>query len=176
MERSFNTFKAFVISTAVGFPFSAIPPSHINMPTQALAGLARVNSGRILGVLWIGVSWALLTITKPGPQSVKPVTQFTARCQKALSEPPTTGKITHTLSPVEMLDFAKGGLSTHFHGKKQNRRYRERWQMFIEHQYNPYKDLIRDQQGLILLRGKPRLRHEVYEYMVARGEDSVDTY
>jgi hypothetical protein len=72
--------------------------------------------------------------------------------------------------------FCKGRIEHFFHGKKQNRRYRERWQMFIEHQYNPYKDLIRDQQGLVLLRGKPRLRHEVYEYMVARGEDSVDTY
>ncbi len=70
--------------------------------------------------------------------------------------------------------FVKGRIEHHFHGSKKNRQYRERWQLFIDHRFNPDSDLMYDQQGLLMLIGKPGLEQDIMRYMRHRNEDSID--
>ncbi len=67
------------------------------------------------------------------------------------------------------------GLIHHaWHGSKQKRFYRERWQILVGHKFDPVKDLRRDTQGLLYLTGKPHLEEEIRQYFRSRSEDGID--
>jgi hypothetical protein len=71
------------------------------------------------------------------------------------------------------------GLITHaWHGRKRDRRYQERWQILVKHQFNPDTDLMHDASGLWqLITETPRqwaLRDDLRRYMASRNEDSID--
>jgi hypothetical protein len=71
--------------------------------------------------------------------------------------------------------YVKGTVYHFFHGKKANRKYRERWQILIENDYQPTRDLYKDWQGLITFyEGNYKLRDELQEYFQQRNEDSID--
>jgi len=66
------------------------------------------------------------------------------------------------------------GLALHyFHGPKADRRYQDREQIFIRHQFNPLTDLKRDVQGLWQLTAdKPEMRRDLQRYYRGRNEDA----
>jgi hypothetical protein len=68
------------------------------------------------------------------------------------------------------------GMITHYwHGKKVDRRYQDRWQILIEHQYDPEFDIKPDTYGLYQHSGnKPQLEYDIRNYFKARNEDSID--
>jgi hypothetical protein len=72
------------------------------------------------------------------------------------------------------------GLITHaWHGDKSNRKYVERWQVLIDTQFDPMRDLVRDVQGLLRITdfqdGRSiRLRDLLRIYFGQRKEDSDD--
>lgn len=67
------------------------------------------------------------------------------------------------------------GLIEHkFHGSKKKRYYRERWQILVDHAYNPDTDLTHDSFGVLQLVGKPHLEHAIRKYNRSRNEDSID--
>ncbi len=72
------------------------------------------------------------------------------------------------------------GMITHgWHGKKVNRRYWDRWRILTSNQFDPYVDLKRDWQGLLLLidHGEERslaLRDQIRAYFRQREEDGID--
>jgi hypothetical protein len=70
--------------------------------------------------------------------------------------------------------FAPGRIEHGFHGPKHRRYYRERWQILVDHHFDPVKDLVRDSQGMIQLVGKPALEAAVRRYNRARFEDSIE--
>lgn len=70
--------------------------------------------------------------------------------------------------------FVNGRIEHHFHGSKKNRYYRERWQVLVDHGYDPDKDLVHDELGLIQIVGKPGLERAIREYNRSRHEDSID--
>lgn len=71
--------------------------------------------------------------------------------------------------------YIPGVIFHHWHGSKRHRRYKDRWKILVEHQYNPYTDIKRDWQGLYQLSGnKPRLRDDLRAYFRQRNEDSID--
>ena len=72
------------------------------------------------------------------------------------------------------IGFVKGRIEHHFHGAKKNRKYRERWQLFIDHAFRPDHDLMHDAQGLVMLVAKPKLEMAIMDYMRGRNEDSID--
>jgi len=72
--------------------------------------------------------------------------------------------------------FCPGRIEHQFHGPKAKRRYRERWQIPIRHNYDPVKDLTYDAQGLPKLIGKPALLQDCHEYLVARNEDNLEDW
>lgn len=72
------------------------------------------------------------------------------------------------------LASVEGHLTHAFHGSKRQRYYRERWQILVDGQFDPDKDLRRDASGVLYLVGKPRLAEEIRRYFRSRHEDSTE--
>ena len=70
--------------------------------------------------------------------------------------------------------FVPGRIEHHFHGPKKRRYYRERWQILVDHGYDPGADLMRDEQGIIHISGKPALEAAIRKYNRSRDEDSIE--
>jgi len=62
----------------------------------------------------------------------------------------------------------------HFwHGPKPKRRYIERWDIIIKHEFDPFEDLKRNVFGVLELAGnKPDLTRDIDIYFLMRDEDS----
>ena len=70
------------------------------------------------------------------------------------------------------LGFVPGTLEHAFHGRKDDRKYIDRWQMILEHGFDPDTDLKRNSFGVLELAGnKPELAHDLDMYFRARNED-----
>jgi hypothetical protein len=71
------------------------------------------------------------------------------------------------------LGYVPGVIRHYFHGSKQNRKYKERWQILVKHQYNPYKHITHDEHGLIIPSKQcpPGLLEEITQYFRERNED-----
>ena len=68
--------------------------------------------------------------------------------------------------------FVPGTISHWYHGRKPDRNYLGRWDMFVKHQFDPFADLIRNSHGVIeFAPEKPELRHDFDRYLQARNED-----
>ena len=72
--------------------------------------------------------------------------------------------------------FTMGFIQHKFHGPKNRRYYRERWQILVDHDYDPDKMLTHDEQGIAILTGNHKLEHAIYQYNLSRMEDSIETY
>lgn len=70
--------------------------------------------------------------------------------------------------------FIPGFIKHKFHGPKNRRYYRERWQILADHEYDPDTQLSHDEQGIAILTGNHRLEHAIYLYNVSRTEDSIE--
>ncbi len=70
------------------------------------------------------------------------------------------------------IGYIPGTIEHRFHGKKRNRLYWERWQMFLRHGFDPTIDLKRNTWGVVEFAGnKPALEHEWDQYLRMRWED-----
>lgn len=59
-----------------------------------------------------------------------------------------------------------------FHGRKENRSYNTRWQMFLDHNFDPIYDVKRNTYGVLEFAGnKPQLEKEWDRYLRGRNED-----
>jgi hypothetical protein len=73
------------------------------------------------------------------------------------------------------IDYVPGLLLHYWHGKKVDRRYKDRWQILIDHQYDPALDIKAGSQGVYqLTSNKPELRDALRRYFRQRNEDSID--
>lgn len=70
--------------------------------------------------------------------------------------------------------YVDGLLNHHWHGKKKDRKYGDRWRVYTENGYDPLRHLCRDSQGLYQLTGTAKLRDDLRSYFRARNEDSID--
>lgn len=71
--------------------------------------------------------------------------------------------------------YMPGTIHHHFHGKKRDRRYAERWQILFRHNYDPDLDIKRDWQGVTeFSRAGLRMRNDLRAYFRSRNEDSID--
>ena len=71
------------------------------------------------------------------------------------------------------LGYVPGVIKHFFHGTKENRKYSERWQILIKHQYDPYKHLFRDENGILQPTDEcpKELLNDILNYFVERNED-----
>ena len=68
--------------------------------------------------------------------------------------------------------FVWGTIEHAFHGRKADRKYIPRWQMFLKHGFDPNVDLKRNSYGVLEFAGnKPALEREFDRYMREREED-----
>lgn len=76
------------------------------------------------------------------------------------------------------IGFVPGTLLHHWHGKKKDRKYVERWSIITKNKFDPRTDLKHDWQGLYELEiYEPRqiiMRDEIRAYFRSRSEDSID--
>lgn len=74
--------------------------------------------------------------------------------------------------------YVPGTLLHHWHGKKKDRQYWDRWKILTGNQYAPRTDIKRDAQGLYQLESithrQIQLRDQIRKYFRARHEDSID--
>lgn len=74
----------------------------------------------------------------------------------------------HTVGCVD------GAISHFWHGRMKNRRYKERVQILIDHQYDPYRDLVPDLHGILHLTHRSEgLRADLQTYLAGRDEDCI---
>ena len=73
------------------------------------------------------------------------------------------------------IGYVPGLILHYWHGKKRDRRYKERWKILIENKFDPKLDLKEDWQGLWQLTDRNiKLRDDLRGYFRARNEDSID--
>jgi len=69
--------------------------------------------------------------------------------------------------------YVPGLIRHHFHGSKVNRKYSERWQILVNHQYNPNEDVKYDKNGIVVPTEKmsQEFIDNIYTYFAERNED-----
>ena len=69
--------------------------------------------------------------------------------------------------------YVPGVIRHHFHGSKQNRKYQERWQILVKHDFSPLKHITTDNQGILIpTKDFPdELKEDIFQYFLERNED-----
>ncbi len=71
--------------------------------------------------------------------------------------------------------FVCGTIHHFYHGDKKNRKYKERYGILTENQFDPLRDIKKDNNNLWQLEDtKPKLRDDIRKYFRQRNEDSRD--
>jgi hypothetical protein len=71
--------------------------------------------------------------------------------------------------------YMPGTILHSWHGKKVDRRYKDRWKILVKHGYDPEFDLKLNTQGLYhFTERSPGLEQDIRKYFQARNEDSID--
>ena len=70
------------------------------------------------------------------------------------------------------LGYVRGTIEHLFHGRKPDRGYQSRWDMFLRNGFDPLEDLKRNSHGVLeFASNKPELRHDFDLYLMSRNED-----
>ena len=70
------------------------------------------------------------------------------------------------------IGYVPGTIEHLFHGRKPDRGYQSRWDMFVKHDFDPLEDLKRNSHGVLeFASNKPELRHDFDLYLQSRNED-----
>ena len=71
------------------------------------------------------------------------------------------------------LGYVPGVIRHYFHGSKVNRKYSERWQILVKHQYDPTKHINKLKNGLLVPSKlcPQELLDDIYKYFSERNED-----
>lgn len=72
---------------------------------------------------------------------------------------------------VKKVGYLNTSLLHYWHGSKKNRGYEWRYKILINHEYNPFIDLDRNENDLIYVKNKPELLEEILDYFKSRAED-----
>lgn len=91
---------------------------------------------------------------------VQKVLEFQKRCDRYL---------------MKNFGYVPGTIIHHFHGKKRDRKYHERWSIVIDSNYNPDADIYKNLQNVLELhKDNIKLREGLRKYFRSRNEDSID--
>lgn len=75
--------------------------------------------------------------------------------------------------------YVEGEVHHYFHGSLKNRKYVERWETLVRHQYDPYVHLSKDVHGVLIPSPEcpPELLEDILTYFAERNEDeSIDDH
>jgi hypothetical protein len=134
---------------------------------EAIDAVGWLMDWSILGAGDHHMAWALVgNVEKSYPGSLpanymKLLNRFQQKCDKHIRQD---------------IGYVPGVINHHWHGKKKQRKYQERWAILQNNGFDPEVDIVRDSQGLLTLSGdKTQLRDDIRRYFRQRNEDSVDT-
>ena len=72
------------------------------------------------------------------------------------------------------VSYVEGTILHHWHGRLEDRKYRERWDILTKNKFNPMTDIGQTDSGLVQLSNSGRrFEKELVEYFVGRREDYV---
>lgn len=72
------------------------------------------------------------------------------------------------------VSYVEGTILHHWHGRLEDRKYRERWEILTKNKFDPMADIGQTDSGLVQLSNSGRrLEKELLEYFVGRREDFV---
>lgn len=72
------------------------------------------------------------------------------------------------------IGYVDGTIMHYWHGRMKDRKYKERWEILVEHQFNPYTDLVRDTQGVLhISEHKHAFGIDTKHYFANRNEDCI---
>lgn len=75
------------------------------------------------------------------------------------------------------IGYVNGTILHNFHGCKSQRKYKERWWILVNNDFDPLKDIKQDHRNLYQLENnKPKLRDDIRRYFRVRNEDSCDRF
>lgn len=137
---------------------------------EALDSVGLLYEKAILGAGDHHMAWALLGHAKNtypkgvSPQYAQSILHWQHRALKGIKK---------------NVGFVPGTIQHHWHGKKKDRKYIDRWRILIDYQFNPETDIYRDPQGLFRLVDDDSdrmigLRDAIRRYFRGRNEDSID--
>jgi len=71
------------------------------------------------------------------------------------------------------LGYVPGLIRHYYHGSKINRKYVERWQILVKHNYDPYTFLDKNEDGILVPNNNfpKELLDDIYNYFAERNED-----
>jgi hypothetical protein len=71
------------------------------------------------------------------------------------------------------LGYVPGVIRHYFHGSKKNRRYNDRWQILLKHNYQPTIHITHDEDGILIpTQTCPKeMLEQILEYFAERNED-----
>jgi len=71
------------------------------------------------------------------------------------------------------LGYVPGVIRHHFHGSKKNRKYHERWQILVNHNFDPIKHIKKSENGLLIPTEEcpKQLLDDIMMYFKERNED-----
>lgn len=76
------------------------------------------------------------------------------------------------------LGYVDGTINHFWHGRKKDRKYRDRWEILRDHQYDPRTDIKYDSQGIVALNDSEvrqlSLRDAIRAYFASRNEDTIE--
>lgn len=74
------------------------------------------------------------------------------------------------------LGYVPGVIRHYFHGSKKNRKYQERWEILLNHNYSPYNHITRDNLGIIIptCEFSQEFKQDIYNYFLERNEDEFE--
>jgi len=70
--------------------------------------------------------------------------------------------------------YVDGNINHYWHGKKADRKYQERWSIIKDNNFDPQKDLTKNEQGVLewTEHASEKLKKEMSDYFAQRNEDS----
>jgi hypothetical protein len=133
---------------------------------ETLSGLGGLLDWGICGAADFHMAWAMVgrvEVTRPDGVSENYKTKlldFQSRADNFVKE---------------NVGYVPGTIAHYFHGSKKKRKYLERWEILIKHNYRPDVDIVKDIQGLYhFSHGRTKLQSDMRHYFLARDEDGTE--
>ena len=71
------------------------------------------------------------------------------------------------------IGYVPGVIRHHYHGTKENRKYCERWQILVKHNFSPVNHLTYDEKGILIPSAafSQEFKKDILNYFKERKED-----
>lgn len=166
-KRTLNIFHSFGYSFCRQKPYKKIGGQDYWHPGYAWAMTRRAYEklGGLYDVAILGSADNIMSLCFIGKCEYMTNEKYSAEYNKSMFDYQKRAKSLR-------LGYVPGVICHHYHGSKKNRRYTERWQILIKHQFSPNAHLLRE-DGLIIpsIEFSDKFARDIVNYFEERRED-----